>query len=325
MERKEKTNTILYIVLPCYNEEETLHYSSDKLLEKLGKLIASEKVNSDSRILFVNDGSKDKTWEIITQLHEEHPEILGISLAHNRGHQNALLAGLLYAKDKCDVTITIDADLQQDINAMDDFLDKYYEGCEIVFGVRNSRGTDSFFKKTTATLYYKFMKMMGCKLYNNAADYRLMSRMAIESLSEYSEVNLFLRGLIPELGFKTGVVHFEVFEREFGKSKYTLGKMLKLAFDGITSFSIRPIRLFLSIGLIVFIISIVMIIITIVEWFMGKTVLGWPTIICSLWFLGGLILLALGVIGEYIGRTYEEAKKRPRYFLEDILEDERKK
>lgn len=321
--RKSKEDTVLYIVLPCYNEEEVLDYSAGKLLEKWHQLVHVEKLISEkSRILFVDDGSKDKTWEIINRLHEEHPQINGISLAHNRGHQNALLAGLMYAKEHCDVTISIDADLQQDINAMEDFLAQYYNGCEIVYGVRNSRKTDGGFKKITASIYYKLMKALGCPLYENAADYRLMSTLSLNALSEYSEVNLFLRGLIVDIGFKTGVVHFEVFKREYGESKYTLHKMIKLALDGITSFSVRPIRMVFILGELVFLISIGMIIFTIVDYLHGNTVQGWPTMTCSIWFLGGVQLLAIGIIGEYIGRNYQESKKRPRYFLQDILGDE---
>lgn len=322
--RKAKEDTILYIVLPCYNEAEGLLPTSERLLQKRNELIQKGYISDKSRILYVDDGSSDNSWEIISNLHTQHPEIQGVSLAHNRGHQNALLAGLMFAKDRADVTITIDADLQQDIHAMEHFLDKYYyEGCEIVYGVRNSRNTDSAFKKGSAGFYYGFMKLMGCNLYSNAADYRLMSALSIQALSEYSEVNLFLRGLLPEMGFKTGVVHFEVFEREYGKSKYTLSKMMKLAMDGITSFSVKPIRFFLILGVIIFLISVGATIWTVIDFFLGNTVSGYATLNCSLWMLGGIILLALGVIGEYVGRNYEESKKRPRYFLQDILEDDK--
>lgn len=323
MQRKERQDTVLYIVLPCYNESEGLEYSAKRLIEKRNNLIKENLISPNSRIVFVDDGSTDGSWEIIAKLHGEFSEIQGISLAHNRGHQNALLAGLMFAKDRADVTITIDADLQQDINAMEEFLEKYYAGCEIVYGVRNSRKTDGAFKKGTAGFYYKFMKMMGCNLYTNAADYRLMSSLSIQALSEYSEVNLFLRGLLPEMGFKTGVVHFEVYEREFGKSKYTFGKMMKLAMDGITSFSVKPIRFILFLGFVIFLISIGATIWTMVDFFMGNAVPGYATLNCSLWMLGGIILLSLGVIGEYVGRNYQETKKRPRYFLQDILEDDK--
>lgn len=324
MSRRKPANELaLYIILPCYNEEEILPSTSEQLLKKLDQLTKQKKLVSEkSRIVFVDDGSSDRTWEIIEQLHIENPQILGLRLAHNRGHQNALLAGLMYAKDLCDVTITMDADLQQDINAIEDFLIEYYAGKEVVYGVRNSRKTDSFFKKKTASFYYKLMEHLGCKLYPNAADYRLMSALSLKALSEYSEVNLFLRGLIPEIGFPTGVVHFEVFPRTLGKSKYTLRKMVKLASDGITSFSVRPIRMILLLGEIIFLISIGMIVYTIIDYLCGNTVAGWATLTCSIWFFGGIQLLALGVIGEYIGRNYEESKKRPRYFIQEVLSEE---
>ena len=323
MKRKDPKDTILYIVLPCYNEEEILHHSAEKLLAKWHELVDEKKlISPKSRILFVDDGSVDRTWQLIKEEHASHPEIQGIQLAHNRGHQNALLAGLMFSKDRADVMITIDADLQQDIHAMEDFLAQYYEGCEIVYGIRNSRDTDSFFKKTTATAYYGLMHHLGCPLYPNSADYRLMSSLSVEALSEYSEVNLFLRGLIPEIGFKTGVVHFDVFAREMGSSKYTFRKMMKLAMDGLTSFSVKPLRLILLLGEIVFLISIIMILWTIIDFCHGNTVAGYPTMTCSIWFIGGGQLLSLGVIGEYLGRNYQESKKRPRYFIQDMYIDE---
>lgn len=322
--RKPNNELILYLVLPCYNEEETLPYSAEILLCKLSCLIHEKRLISEkSRILFVDDGSKDRTWETIIQLSNTSPhQISGIHLAHNRGHQNALLAGLMYAKDRCDVTISMDADLQQDINAIEQFLEAYQNGCEIVYGVRNSRDTDSFFKRATAGAYYSMLKWLGCSAARNAADYRLMSAVSLQALSEYSEVNLYLRGLIPMIGFQSGVVHFDVSKREHGTSKYTLSKMLKLAMDGITSFSVRPIRLVLGLGALIFTISVIMIILFIIDYFCGNTVPGWATLSCSIWFLGGVQLLSLGIIGEYVGRNYEETKKRPRYFIADTVGDE---
>lgn len=326
LSRKPNNELILYLVLPCYNEEETLPYSADILLAKLSCLIHEKGlISGKSRILFVDDGSKDRTWDTITLLSETHPhQISGIRLAHNRGHQNALLAGLMYAKDRCDITISMDADLQQDINAIEKFLSAYQDGCEIVYGVRNSRNTDSFFKKATAGAYYSLLKWLGCSAARNAADYRLMSAVSLQALSEYSEVNLFLRGLIPHIGFKSGTVHFDVGKREHGSSKYTLGKMIKLAMDGITSFSVRPIRLILGLGALIFFVSIIMVILFIVDYFCGNTVPGYATLSCSIWFLGGVQLLSIGIIGEYVGRNYEEAKKRPRYFIADTVGDEEK-
>ena len=319
--RKPNHELILYLVLPCYNEEETLTYSAEALTSKLTCLIRDEKLISEkSRILFVDDGSKDRTLDMIVQLSNAYPrQICGIHLAHNRGHQNALLAGLMYAKDRCDITISMDADLQQDINAIEDFLSAYRDGCEIVYGVRNSRDTDSFFKKATASAYYSMLKWLGTSAERNAADYRLMSAVSLQALSEYSEVNLFLRGLIPNIGFHSGTVHFNVKMREHGTSKYTLGKMLKLAMDGITSFSIRPIRLILGVGALIFLVSIIMILIFIIDYFCGNTVPGYATLSCSIWFLGGVQLLSIGIIGEYVGRNYEETKKRPRYFIADTV------
>lgn len=323
IKRKKAEETVLYIILPCYNEEETLLHSAEKLEHKWNELVHAEKIISPkSRILFVDDCSTDHTWNILEELHQKNPVFQSIRLAHNRGHQNALYAGLSFAKDRCDVTITIDADLQQDINAMEDFLAQYYKGCEIVYGVRNSRDTDHFFKKQTALIYYRLMKLLGCPIYTNAADYRLMSSLSIEALLQYSEVNLFLRGLIPDIGFQTGVVHFDVFARELGSSKYTVKKMLKLALDGITSFSVRPIRLIFFLGLVTFFVSIIMFIFTIVDYFHGNTVPGWATLTCSIWLLGGIQLLSIGIIGEYLGRTYQESKKRPRYFIQDMCIEE---
>lgn len=321
MSRNDK-NDKLYIVVPCYNEEDALDRSAELLLNKLHQLIGEGLVSGDSRIVFVDDGSKDNTWNIIERYYEKNKEIIGLRFAHNRGHQNAILAGMMYAKDYCDMTITIDADLQQDINAMELFLEEYYKGNEIVYGVRNSRKTDGFFKKSSATLFYKAMHFLGCNIYENSADYRLMSSKALEALSEYGEVNLFLRGIIPDIGLKTSVVHFEVFARMQGESKYSLSKMMTLAADGITSFSIKPIRMVFSMGILALLVGFLMIVHVFYEHYFGYTIDGWSSILVSIWLLGGAILLALGIIGEYVGRNYMETKKRPRYYFWDVLSRE---
>lgn len=320
MEKNKK----LYIVVPCYNEEEALELSADTLLKKLTDLTEKGLVSEDSKIVFVDDGSKDRTWEIIEKLYEEQERVAGLRLAHNRGHQNALLAGLMYARKHCDFTISIDADLQQDIQAMDLFIEEYYAGNEVVFGVRNSRNTDSFFKRTTASIFYKLMNFLGGNIYANAADYRLMSVKALDALAEYDEVNLFLRGIIPDIGFQTSVVHFEVFPRMQGESKYSLSKMMTLALDGITSFSIKPIRMVFGMGILALLVGFGMIIHVVYEHYFGFTVSGWSSILISIWVIGGAILLSLGIIGEYVGREYMETKRRPRYYLWDVLSHEEK-
>lgn len=318
MEENRKKGT-LCIVVPCYNEEEALLTSARLLLEKLGGLKDRGIVSEKSRIIFVDDGSKDKTWELIEQLYGENREITGLRLAHNRGHQNAILAGMMYAKDYCDYTITIDADLQQDVNAMELFIREYEEGSEVVFGVRNSRKTDGFLKKLSATFFYKTMRFMGANIYENSADYRLMSAKALDALSEYGEVNLFLRGIIPDIGLRSSVVHFDVFPRMQGESKYSLSKMLTLAADGITSFSIKPIRLVFCMGILALIVGFGMIIHIVYEHYFGYTSDGWSSILMSIWVLGGAILLSLGIIGEYVGRNYMETKRRPRYYFWQTL------
>ena len=310
--------TKLYIVLPCYNEEEVLQKSAKTVLEMYERLLKDQVIDRDSRIVFVDDGSKDKTWEIIAKLHGEDERFCGIRLSGNRGHQIAIYAGMMHALDKgCDCVVTIDADLQQDIEALPEFLDKFRQGNDIVYGIRDSRNTDHFFKKTTATFYYKMMRLLGCRLVEQSADYRLLSARALRALSSYKESNLFIRGLVPEMGFQSDVVYFHVKEREAGTSKYTLKKMLTLALDGITSFSITPIRWVILLGLIVLLISIVMVVMTIIDHVRGLTVEGWSTLTISIWFLGSVQLLSIGIIGEYVGRTYMEAKNRPRYFISD--------
>ena len=314
---------ILYIVVPCYNEEEALLPSAKTLLDKLGALRSNGIVSEKSRIVFVDDGSKDRTWEIITQLYNANEEVAGLRFAHNRGHQNAILAGMMYAKDFCDYTITIDADLQQDIEAIERFIEEYVKGSEVVFGVRNSRNTDHFFKKFSATMFYKVMRSMGANIYENSADYRLMSAKALEALSEYDEVNLFLRGIIPDIGLASSVVHFDVFPRMQGESKYSLSKMLTLAADGITSFSIKPIRMVFGMGILALLVGFGMVIHIVYEHYFGYTIDGWSSILMSIWVLGGAILISLGIIGEYVGRNYMETKRRPRYYLWDVLSHDR--
>ncbi len=312
---------ILYIVVPCYNEEEVLPETSRRLREKLEGLMAAGKIAPESRVLFVNDGSRDRTWEIITQLHQECPLFSGADLSRNRGHQNALLAGLMTAKDRCDMAISMDADLQDDVDAVDAMVEQYYAGCDIVYGVRFSRKKDTFFKRFTAEGFYRLMNTMGAETVFNHADYRLMSKRALEGLAQFKEVNLFLRGIVPMIGYRSGTVEYERGERFAGESKYPLKKMLSFAMEGITSLSVKPIRMITGLGFFVFLVSILMLIYSIVRWAMGETILGWASMICSVWAIGGLILLSLGVIGEYIGKIYLESKERPRFLLREVLED----
>lgn len=313
-------NKILYLVVPCYNEEQVLPETVKELTIKLNSMIDSGLVSDKSRMVFVNDGSKDRTWELIETYHEENPLVLGIKLSRNRGHQFAVLAGLMTVKDRCDMAITMDADLQDDIDVIDEFVKQHYDGCEIVYGVRNSRETDTFFKRFTAEGFYKLMSGMGVDIVFNHADYRLMSKTALDALADYKEVNLFLRGIVPLLGYKTGIVEYVRKERFAGESKYPLKKMLAFAIDGITSFSIKPIRMITGLGILAFLASIVMVIYTIVGAFAGNTVSGWASIVISIWGFGGLILIALGMIGEYIGKIYMETKARPRYQVEKFLD-----
>ncbi len=307
--KRKKMNDILYLVVPCYNEEPVLPETVRELTKKLNSMIQSGLVSPESRMVFVNDGSKDRTWELIEEYHESNPLVSGIKLSRNRGHQFAVLAGLMTVKEHCDMAITLDADLQDDIDVLDEFVRKYKEeGCEIVYGVRNSRETDTFFKRFTAESFYRLMSGMGVDIVFNHADYRLMSRKALDALAEYKEVNLFLRGVVPLIGYKTGTVEYARKERAAGESKYPLKKMLSFAMDGITSFSIKPIRMITMLGVLAFIASIVMAVYTVVGFFMGTTVSGWASIIISIWGFGGLILIALGMIGEYIGKIYMETK-----------------
>ena len=314
-------NNTLYIVVPCYNEEEVLPETSKRLRAKLEQLMAEEKISSHSRILFVNDGSKDKTWELISQLHHDCPLFCGVDLSRNRGHQNALLAGLMTAKDRADMVISMDADLQDDIGAVDEMVDKYLDGVDIVYGVRSSRKTDTFFKRFTAEGFYRLMNAMGAESVFNHADYRLMSKRALEGLAQFKEVNLFLRGIIPMIGYRTDTVEYERGERFAGESKYPLKKMLSFALEGITSLSVKPLRLITGLGFLIFVVSIIMIIYNIVRWAAGATVPGWASLSCSVWLIGGLILLSLGVVGEYVGKIYMESKERPRFIIREVLEE----
>ncbi len=307
----------VYIVIPCYNEEEVLNETSKQLLALYGKMTADKLITSDSKIVFVDDGSKDSTWSIISSLSEKHSEIMGIKLAHNAGHQNALLAGLMTVKDECDCAISIDADLQDDINAIPEFINKFKDGCDVVYGVRSKRASDTFFKRNTALAFYKIMDMLGTKVVYNHADYRLMSRRALNALAEFSEVNLFLRGLVPLVGFKSDTVYYERNERFAGESKYPLKKMLSFAFDGITSFSITPIRMITGLGALVSFLSVIAAIYVFVSKFFGNTSVGWSSLMVSIWFLGGVQLLSVGLIGEYIGKIYKETKHRPRFIIEE--------
>jgi glycosyltransferase involved in cell wall biosynthesis len=310
-------NPILYIVVPCYNEEEVLPESAKRFLAVLECMTEKNIISEKSKILFVNDGSKDKTWEIIEALTDRSPRFAGVSLAKNRGHQNALIAGLMVSKDVCDITVSIDADLQDDINAVYGMVEKYKkDNCDIVFGVRSKRATDTFFKRFTAQGFYKLMKAMGVDIVFDHADYRLMSKRALEALAEYSETNVFLRGLVCDLGYKTAEVFYERNERFAGESKYPLKKMLSFAFQGISSFSISPIRLITGLGLIMSVISVIAAIYAIISWFTGAALPGWASLIISIWFIGGLQLLSIGLIGEYIGKIYLETKRRPKYIIE---------
>ena len=312
-----RTQPILYIVIPCYNEQEVLPITAPLFLQKISDLSAAGKISPDSRILFVNDGSKDKTWEIIHTLAAADEHYLGISQSRNRGHQNAVLAGLMEAKSRCDITISIDCDGQDDINAMDGMVDAYREGCDVVYGVRSKRDTDSFFKRFTAESFYKLLNAMGAEVVYNHADYRLLSSRVLEEFAKFKEVNLFLRGMVPLVGFKSTCVTYERHERIAGESHYPLSKMLSLAFDGITSLSIKPIRFITGFGVFVALVSFIGVIWAIVEALLGATVSGWASMTSIICFVSGVQLICLGVIGEYIGKIYMETKHRPRYIISE--------
>lgn len=319
----------LYMVVPCYNEQEVLPETSKQLKAKYTALMEQGLISRESRIVFVNDGSADQTWSIIQELHRTEPQFFsGIDLAHNSGHQNAVLAGLMTVKDICDMCITMDADLQDDINTIDEMVRKYYEGNQVVYGVRSARDTDTFFKKFTAEGFYKFMKVMGADVIYNHADFRLMSKRVLQELANFKEVNLFLRGMVPLIGFQNCKVYYERHERAAGKSKYPLKRMLSFAVNGITSFSTKPLKLITGLGLIMSAVSIIAFIWAFITKIVGFTEHGWSSTMCSIWLIGGLQLFCLGIIGEYIGKIYAEVKQRPRYivaeFLSDVNEKEKK-
>lgn len=308
---------VLYIVIPCYNEEAVLNKTAPVFSDKINELIAKDKISSDSKVFFVDDGSKDKTWDIIKALHHKDNIFEGISLSRNRGHQNALLAGLMYAKERCDISISIDCDGQDDINAINKMVDEYLDGAEIVYGVRNSRKTDSFLKRTTARAFYKIMRFMGVETIYDHADYRLVSAKVLEELKNFKEVNIYLRGMLPLVGFKSTCVYYDRKKRVAGKSHYSLSKMLSLAISGITSLSIKPIRIITGFGIAVALISFIGIIWSVVSRLLDNTVAGWASLTAILCFLGGVQLISLGVIGEYVGKMYLETKARPRFIISE--------
>lgn len=313
-------DNVLYLVIPCYNEEKVLPETAKRTAEKLSELIRDGKISRQSRIMFVDDGSKDKTWEIIELLYEKSTIFSGVKLSRNRGHQNALIAGLMEARKKADMVISLDADLQDDIAAINEMVEKYYEGCDIVYGVRSSRKSDTFFKRFTAEGYYKVLKSMGGEVVFNHADYRLMSRRALEALDEFTEVNLFLRGIVPMLGFKTDIVYYERNERFAGESKYPFKKMMSFALEGITSLSANPIKWISGIGIATLCITFALFIFMFVRNFLGYPLLGWRIVLIVILLVGALILISLGIIGEYVGKAYMEIKKRPRFIIEKILD-----
>lgn len=308
------------MVIPCYNEEEVLPETTKRLEKKLGDLIKKKVISEKSKVMYVNDGSKDKTWELIKKINKDNSMFTGICLSRNRGHQNALVAGLLTAKEYADVVISMDADLQDDINAIDEMLEKYYDGCDIVYGVRSARKTDTFFKRVTAEGFYKFMQMMGVDVVYNHADYRLTSKKVLNNFQDYKEVNLFLRGIFPLIGYKSDKVYYERAERFAGESKYPLKKMLNFAWDGITSFSVKPLRFICTLGFVILFISIIIMIYSLVRKLTGNTIDGWTFLNISIWFIGGLQMISLGIIGEYVGKMYNETKARPRFIVAENLE-----
>ncbi len=318
----KKKEPILYIVVPCYNEEEVLEETTKQLKEKLEALMKEKKISDKSKVMYVNDGSKDRTWKMIQEIHKREKHFTGITLSRNRGHQNALLGGLMTAKKYADVVISMDADLQDDINAMDEMIDKYIAGNDIVYGVRSARKKDTFFKRVTAEGFYKFMKFLGVECVYNHADYRLTSKRVLDEFENYKEVNLFLRGMFPLVGFQSDIVYYERKERFAGESKYPLKKMLNFAWDGITSFSVKPLRFICTLGFIVLLVSIGIMIYSVIRYLSGNTVSGWTFLSISIWFMGGLQMISIGIIGEYVGKMYHETKRRPRYIIETNLEEE---
>ena len=311
----------VYFVIPCYNEEAVLPETTRRMTDKLNAMRAAGLIGEKSRILYVDDGSKDRTWELVSQFNRENPWVEGVKLSHNRGHQHALLCGLMSALPWCDAAISMDADLQDDIDALDQFVKKFQEGCDVVYGVRNKRDTDTWFKRTTAEGFYKVMQLLGVDVVFNHADYRLMSKRALEALSEYREVNLFLRGIVPLIGYRSDYVYYDRHERFAGESKYPLKKMLSFALDGITSFSVKPLKLISNLGILISVLSILGLLYALISYFAGWAVTGWTAIVCSIWLLGGLQMLCLGVVGGYIGKIYSEVKARPRYRVEEYLEN----
>lgn len=312
----------IWLVIPCYNEEEVIEQTASKLRNIINDLVNRKKISKQSRIAMVNDGSKDSTWKIIESLYRDDPIFVGINLSRNRGQQNALLAGLMTAKEYADAAISLDADLQDDINVIEKFIDEYNAGNDIVYGVRSSRKKDTFFKKSTAEGFYKLMNRLGVEIVFNHSDYRLMSKRCLNALEQYKEVNLFLRGIVPQIGFKSSIVTYERKERLAGESKYPLKKMISFATEGITSFSIKPIRFIANLGIVIFFMSICMLIYFLIRHLSGHTVAGWSSIVVSIWALGGLQLLSIGIVGEYVGKTYMETKSRPKYIIESLLYQE---
>lgn len=310
---------VLYVIIPCYNEEAVIEHTVEELTPVLEDLTRGEKIAPGSRVLLVDDGSKDTTWEKIEALHQTNPYVCGLKLAHNRGHQNALMAGLMEARNYCDCAVSMDADLQDDIHALEAFVDRFNEGTDIVYGVRNKRDTDTFFKRTTALGFYKVMRLLGVDTVYNHADYRLMSRRALDALSDYKEVNLFLRGIVPMIGYSTDYVYYDRIERYAGESKYPFRRMLSFAMDGITSFSVRPLRMIAAAGIVIGCLSVIGLLYAVISKLCGVAVSGWTAIVCSIWLLGGIQLFCTGVVGEYIGKIYSEVKARPRYRVETFL------
>lgn len=323
--KKENNISILYVVIPCYNEEEVLEETTKQLKIKMESLIKSKKISDKSKVMYVNDGSKDSTWSLIKKINKKEALFTGITLSRNRGHQNALLAGLMTAKKYADVVISMDADLQDDINAMDEMIEKYNGGKDIVYGVRSSRKKDTWFKKTTAQGFYKFMQMMGVDVVYNHADYRLTSKRVLDEFENFKEVNLFLRGMFPLVGYSSDVVYYERNERFAGESKYPLKKMLNFAWDGITSFSVKPIRLVLNLGILIFAISLLVLLYCLIVKVCGRAVTGWKFVVGSIWLVAGIQMLSIGIIGEYIGKIYSETKARPRFIVSENLEEKNEK
>lgn len=317
-------DSILYVVIPCYNEEEVLAETTKQLKAKMENLIKDKKISPKSKVMYVNDGSKDKTWSIIKDINKKEPLFTGVTLSRNRGHQNALLGGLMTAKKYADVVISMDADLQDDINAIDEMLEKYHAGCDIVYGVRSARKKDTWFKRFTAEGFYKFMKMLGVDIVYNHADYRLTSKRVLDNLENFKEVNLFLRGIFPLIGYKTDVVYYERNERFAGESKYPLKKMLNFAWDGITSFSVKPLRIICTLGFVILFASIIIMLYSLIRKLTGNTVDGWSFLAISIWFIGGLQMISIGIIGEYVGKMYNETKQRPRFIISENLEEKEK-